>query len=183
MTGSYTPTLLGHAILGLLNQEARSGHAVRKVFEQTAMGHFSSSPGAIYPALRRLSGEALVERVRVPGKPAARASVYRLTRRGRAALRRWLRRPITRDDVIREDTLLLRFAFMAETVSVAEQRRFLEELKVAVDDYAEELEAFRKEHAAGMALAARATFEHGIELYRCHSSWAARTLARLREVS
>jgi len=46
--------LLGYALLGLLHQKERSGYDLRKVFTHTPVKHFSDSPGAIYPALRRL---------------------------------------------------------------------------------------------------------------------------------
>ena len=51
---------LGFALLGLLQQQPRSGYALRRVFATTPMGHYSSSPGAIYPALRRLEQQGLV---------------------------------------------------------------------------------------------------------------------------
>ena len=53
-------SLLGFALLGLLEERPRSGYDLRKVFAQTAMGTFSDSPGAIYPALGRLEKRGLV---------------------------------------------------------------------------------------------------------------------------
>ena len=49
-----TLSRLEGALLGLLHGEARSGYALRKVFQDTPMLHFSDSPGSIYPALKRL---------------------------------------------------------------------------------------------------------------------------------
>ena len=37
-----------------------SGYDLRKIFTTTAMGSFSDSPGAIYPALARLEANGLV---------------------------------------------------------------------------------------------------------------------------
>ena len=45
---------LGYAILGLLKDRALSGYDVRQEFTSSPMGHYSDSPGAIYPALKRL---------------------------------------------------------------------------------------------------------------------------------
>ena len=59
MKRSTTP-LLGYALLRLLYQKSRSGYDLRKVFAETAMGNYSSSPGAIYPALQRLEVDQLV---------------------------------------------------------------------------------------------------------------------------
>jgi DNA-binding PadR family transcriptional regulator len=56
-----TPTALEYALLGLVQQHPQSGYDLRKVFETTALGSYSGSPGAIYPALRRLERKGLVE--------------------------------------------------------------------------------------------------------------------------
>ena len=52
-------SLLGFALLGLIHQQPMSGYDLRKIFASTAMGSFSDSPGAIYPA-RRLEARGLV---------------------------------------------------------------------------------------------------------------------------
>ena len=54
-------TLLEYALLGLTYQAPMSGYDLRKIFTTTAMGHFSSSPGAIYPALQRLEARSLLK--------------------------------------------------------------------------------------------------------------------------
>ena len=48
---------LGYALLGLIHQQPLSGYDVKKIFASTPMAGFSDSPGAIYPALRRLEKE------------------------------------------------------------------------------------------------------------------------------
>lgn len=53
-------SLLGYALLGLLHQRPSSGYALRRTFATMPMGTFSDSPGAIYPALRRLEQQGLV---------------------------------------------------------------------------------------------------------------------------
>ncbi|MDH5368031.1 MAG: PadR family transcriptional regulator, partial [Cyclobacteriaceae bacterium] len=56
-------TSLDYAILGLVHILPQSGYAIRKQFELTAIGNYSSSPGAIYPALKRLQKFGLVENI------------------------------------------------------------------------------------------------------------------------
>ena len=53
-------TTLGYALLGLVAGEPQTGYALMKTFTTTPMGHYSGSPGAIYPALRRLEGAGQV---------------------------------------------------------------------------------------------------------------------------
>ena len=55
------PTPLEFALLGLMHPEPMSGYDLRKIFMTTALGNYSSSPGAIYPALRRLEKAGLVK--------------------------------------------------------------------------------------------------------------------------
>jgi DNA-binding PadR family transcriptional regulator len=57
---------LGFALLGLIHQQPMSGYDLRKVFTASALGSYSDSPGAIYPALNRLEAGGLVQRSR-PG--------------------------------------------------------------------------------------------------------------------
>ena len=54
MNKKTTLSTLSLAVLGLIQQEPRSGYDLRKIFSTTPMGHFSTSPGAIYPALKRI---------------------------------------------------------------------------------------------------------------------------------
>src|SRR3974377_2146876 len=105
--------LLGYALLGLLHQKERPGYDLRKVFAETAMGNYSSSPGAIYPALERLEAGGLIRgKVEEAGR-LRRRCVYRLSPKGLAELKKWLARPIERTDVLRGvPELMLRFAFL-----------------------------------------------------------------------
>ena len=50
-TGLSTLSL---AILGLIHQQPQTGYDIRKLFATTPLGHISNSPGAIYPALKRI---------------------------------------------------------------------------------------------------------------------------------
>ncbi|MBX2878146.1 MAG: PadR family transcriptional regulator, partial [Saprospiraceae bacterium] len=51
-----SPTRLDYAIMGLLIGGPLSGYQIRQIFETSEMGNYSSSPGSIYPALKRLRG-------------------------------------------------------------------------------------------------------------------------------
>jgi DNA-binding PadR family transcriptional regulator len=169
---------LGYALLGLLHQLPRSGYDLRKVFSTTPIGRFSDSPGAIYPALRRL-----VRRRWIAAPAAARGGrrrrVYEPTAAGRRALSEWLARPATRDEVVRDwDLLMLRLAFMTENAQGPEP--FLAGLAAEVRGHVAELEAFLAGPGAGMPLSARLAFESGLEGYRAQVRWVARAQAAAR---
>lgn len=175
------PTNLEHALLGLLQQHPQSGYDLRKIFATTAMGNYSSSPGAIYPALRRLEERGLIAG-RVDDTVALRPKkIFRLTRTGRAALQRWLLQPIGRDDVMRkQDELLLRFAFYS-CLDRAASRRFLSELAQGVEEYLEELKEQRHLFPDDVPVHGRMAFEFGLEQYRAWGRWARKALEHFKE--
>src|SRR3954462_14165168 len=69
---------LGYALLGLLQQKPSSGYDLRKIFSSTSMKTYSDSPGAIYPALRRLEQEALIRGTIEEGSGLRRREVFQL---------------------------------------------------------------------------------------------------------
>lgn len=165
-------TTLGYALLGLLRQGPASGYALRKVFETTPMGVYSSSPGTIYPAIRRLQAKGLVHRLPASASPTGKAA-FALTEAGTNALRDWLRRPIAREDVVRKaPELLLRFVFLHLVEDASITRRFLEDFRRHAASYLEELESLRGAVSDQIPRHSLLALEHGIEAFRAHRTWA-----------
>jgi DNA-binding PadR family transcriptional regulator len=183
MVRSAQPTTLELAILGLLALEARSGYDLMNVFESTAMGNYSSSPGAIYPALGRLEKRGMVDGEVDDTQRLRPRKVFRPTAQGEETLRAWLRREITQQDVRRNlDELLLRFAFHSLLESRA-SREFLRGLAESLEAYVAELVQQRKHFPAEAPPHGRMAFELGIENYRSCARWARRMIRRFEEES
>lgn len=168
-------TTLAYALLGLIQRAPLSGYALMRTFQTTPMGQYSGSPGAIYPALRKLESAKLI-RGEVEKRESLRPRrVYRLTPRGRTVLRRWLEPEVTPDDVERrEPELMLRFALMEGVVSDEDVRRFLTSLASAIDQYIEGIEPLLG--ATGMSAHATLAIEGGLDGLRGRAAWARRTL-------
>jgi DNA-binding PadR family transcriptional regulator len=177
-----TPTTLGYALLGLLHQEPRSGYDLRKVFETTPMGHYSGSPGAIYPALRRLEQQGLVDS-RVDRRTSLRPrQVFRPTKTGTKTFREWLGRDVQREDVIwRLDELMLRFAFHSFLASNTASRKFLNDFLTHVDGYAQELRRQLQNMPTATPIHGRLALESGVEQYQAHRRWARKALEQFAE--
>jgi DNA-binding PadR family transcriptional regulator len=96
------------ALLGVLSMAPMSGYTMRSVIEESIGNFWSESYGQIYPALKRLAAEGLVEKKteRQKGRPAR--YVYSLTEEGWERLREWLAIP-ARAEVPRNDLLLKLF--------------------------------------------------------------------------
>jgi DNA-binding PadR family transcriptional regulator len=171
-------SLLGFALLGLLNEQPMSGYDLRKVFAQTAMGSFSDSPGAIYPALGRLEKRGLVRGTIEESTSLRKRRVFKATAKGIAVFKAWLKRPITQDDVMRRvGELMLRFAFMDDAIGTERCVQFLKEYEVQLAGYIPSLKEFHKKQAGQMPMSARLAFESGIEEYDARLKWARSSLA------
>jgi DNA-binding PadR family transcriptional regulator len=172
---------LGLALLGLIRHHPMSGYDLRKVFTSTAMGTFSNSPGAIYPALARLEASGLACSTIESSTSMRKRRIFEITADGIAALKAWMQKPVTRDDVVRNAAdLMLRFAFMEGVLDSEAQSRFLAEFAEQVRNYLLELETFLHAHGRGMPLSSRLALECGIQEYATRLNWA-RTSAALYE--
>jgi len=100
------PTLLDYAILGLIQDQPLSGYAIRKLFEETELGHYSSSPGTIYPALNRLQKLKLVEKSKQKETTKTR---FEITQAGVLSLKKWFLQPIEKKEMLKEK--LMSFCF------------------------------------------------------------------------
>ncbi len=182
MTKRNVGSDLNLAILGLLSICPLSGYGLRKVFLTTAMGNFSASPGAIYPALRNLEAAGLVKGTVENARTLRPRKAFALTAGGRAALKSALSRPVTRDDVMRKmDGILLRFSFMDGLMSRDEILGFLSALRTETEAYLATLEKEIRRDGPRMPFCGRAAAELGLEGYRVNARWAERIYARRRK--
>ncbi|HYM79677.1 MAG TPA: PadR family transcriptional regulator [Candidatus Dormibacteraeota bacterium] len=171
MSQPKTPAL-GYALLGLLQQKPSSGYEIRKVFSSTSLKTYSDSPGAIYPALRRLEQQGLIRGTIEEGSGLRRRQIFRVTSRGFSQLKKWIRAPITPDDLIRgQEEIMLRFAFSETAVGPAASLELLRSLQVALKPY---LASLHKEFGASAKLipmSGRLAFESGIRGAECLLQW------------
>lgn len=173
-----TNSLLGYALLGLLHQQPMSGYDLRKVFATSAMGSFSDSPGAIYPALNRLEARGLVRGTVETSTGLRQRKIFRNTAKGLAALKAWLKRPVTRDDVIRRiDELMLRFSFMDRTLGESRSAAFLQEFIDELSGYIPGLKQYLQTHAPEMPVSGRLALECGVYGYEAQLKWARAALS------
>jgi len=171
-------SLLGFALLGLVHQQPMSGYDLRKIFATTAWGTFSDSPGAIYPALRRLEARGLARGTVEESSSLRRRRVFRITPKGLSAFKAWLIKPITHDDVIRRiPDLMVRFSFMDQAVGEVRTAEFLGEFAGKMAAYIPSLQKYLESHASEMTLSSRLALECGIQEYVSRLRWARRAIA------
>ena len=171
---------LSLAVLGLIAQEPRSGYDLRKVFSTTPLGHFSSSPGAIYPALKRIEKSGWVRGGIDSKKELRPRMIYRITKKGLGVLTAHLSQTVTKDDVIwRMDDLMLRFAFMDELVGREGTLQFLEEFRTETSSHSRSLKKYLNEIKGFIPPAGKLAMENGIGNYEMNAKWAQRAIKEL----
>jgi DNA-binding PadR family transcriptional regulator len=99
-----------YVILGMLSiQSNLSGYEIHKAIEDNFGSFWGESYGQIYPALKRLAAEGLIEPCKPASAPKKRRQEYTLTDAGRACLREWLALPFQNDPPRNEFLLKLFF--------------------------------------------------------------------------
>lgn len=84
---------LKYAILGLVNRDALSGYDITKAFSDSLSKFWEAKHSQIYPELRRLMDEGLVEyTVAIHGEKLEK-KLYTITSKGRDELIQWLTTP------------------------------------------------------------------------------------------
>ena len=146
------------AILAAIRNRPQSGYELRKVLSSSPLS-LGDSPGAVYPALRRLAGQGLIESVEDQASARAKQT-FHLTAAGKRAVHAAAAAPITAEEVATDpDRLLLRAALLDEPA----QRAFLKEYARATADRAAELRDDRS-----------LLGEYSAALYTARSKWATR---------
>lgn len=162
---------LGYALIGLVQEEPRSGYALRKVFETTPMGTFSSSPGSIYPALKKLVKAGVLEQRPLPSNGK---KLFHITQQGAREMKEWLIAPVTAEEVAGSiDLALLRFAFLQNIEEIEATRNFLVSFKAAVRDQIETLETYLSSPESNeLSRHGRLAVENGLLGFNAHLKWA-----------
>lgn len=163
-----------YVILGMLHTSPKSGYEIKALVDKSTRFFWAASYGQIYPELRRLAEDGLIEGTDA-ARDGRRRTVYKITAQGRKALRRWLREPPSTYETRDEGLLKL---FFAGALPPQEAVRTLEAMRRRSQETLARLrEVEPKATAAGgyplMVL------RGGIELNEWYSDWCERMQQQL----
>ncbi len=146
--------------LGALSLRDGTGYDIKKLFE-SAFSHFhSASYGSIYPALKQLQADGLLDCRLEPGAKHPDRKLFSLTGEGRKALVDELT-AMPAGEQLRSDFLLL--MFFAHLLPTEVLRDKLAQMEAYYEDELSYLKSIADcaEHSAGIAF----TIEQGIQVY------------------
>jgi hypothetical protein len=143
---------------------------------------YQPSPGALYPALRRLVGRDLLcaEEIVSGGRRPQR--LYHVTEAGRVTHLDWLRQPVDPAAVGSDLGLhLMRFAMMENQLERAEILAFLKGLAEALDGFVAGMEQYVASGVQSARRHAQLALMHGIVVHRASLDWARSAISVLAE--
>lgn len=165
-TIELTPT--EYAVLGLLTRGEKSGYDLQK-FAARSVGYFwTPAKSRIYATLPRLVEAGLVRRRDVAQSGRPDKQLYRLTRRGEEALRRWVEKGELEPETSR-NTLLVKVFFgdVATPEAIVQQIR---QRRAEAEQLKAELEEI--ERRGSHDLYPRLTRLYGLEYAKAIIRWA-----------
>ena len=164
-----------YVILGMLGWRPMTGYEIKALVDRSTRFFWAASYGQIYPELRRLAEQGLIEGEKSP-RGGRRRKVYRLTPDGRRELRAWLRRDPEVFEVRDEGLLRLFFAAAGgreSATATLDAKRRIHERTVA---RLEETAATRPPRGY-----AALVLRYGIECNEWMAGWCERTRKALEE--
>jgi PadR family transcriptional regulator, regulatory protein AphA len=172
-----------YAILGMLSLRPMSGYDIRKTVQESIRFFWSESYGQIYPALKRLEAQKLVERARGAQKGRAGRQVYALTRTGRRELQEWLTRKPQMQPFRNELLLKLFFGRLAPREACQEHlRHFRQRQEDFLRTYRQVEGWLHTEHERHPDLPFwLMTLTYGVHQARALRDWCDETLAALEK--
>jgi PadR family transcriptional regulator, regulatory protein AphA len=168
-------TAVTPVVLGLLAHGPRSGYDIKAAVDRSTRFFWAAGYGQIYPELRRLEREGLVEGEQAPRGGRDRR-VYKLTPAGREALIEWLLGESVTIEL--RDESLLRL-FFADALPHEQALLLLEGRKRGHEEYLEILRAIDALPGADPTFV-DLVLRWGIEFNEWGARWCEEQLNRLR---
>jgi PadR family transcriptional regulator, regulatory protein AphA len=167
-----TPT--GRVILGMIATGRRTGYEMKQLVDKATRHFWAASYGQIYPELRRLEQQGLIEGRSEPSGGRAR-TVYELTTKGHEALGSWLGSESELVWELRDEGMLKLF------FSDVRPGAAIETVRAMRTQYERKHAALRtiETHAAQMPRGPGLTLAAGLALTRCQIEWCTETERRL----
>ena len=173
-------TSTADAVLGLLSMGPMSGYEMRRMISQS-IGHFwSESFGQIYPALKRLTAEGLVEKRTEVKKGQRERNVYSLTKAGKKQLKKWAEVPA--GVAVPRNELLLKLFFGSHAPVSASRKNvqaFVARQEQALAAYAEVMKGIERRREDPQAPFWLMTLSFGQHYSEALVKWGNETLREL----
>ena len=171
-----------YAILGLLTTHCRTGYDIKRMID-TSLSHFwKISYGQIYPSLKLLVEDGLIERHDQTGSTKVERVEYTLTNEGQKLLKQWLQEPMEKFSNEKNEVLLRLFLSdekqTTTTIQQIEKYRAVQYEKLETYELIEH--SLRTEPVTIHRKRGLLTLDFGKKMSRAIVEWCDETIAQLR---
>ncbi len=168
-------------ILGLLSEAPLNGYQIKKIVDGRFRFFWNESFGQIFPALKALAADGLIEEIQTDGTQNRRQKMYRIMPAGTDALQHWLIQPVEKETYRLEILLKMYFSNYTEADVMlnhmqAFQASHAQQLYI-LDQFQKELEGIidqDENHREVLRV-----IDCGQKLNRAYLEWSRETIAYL----
>jgi PadR family transcriptional regulator, regulatory protein AphA len=171
-----------YVILGMVSREPRSGYEIKALVDETTRFFWAASYGQIYPELKHLSEEGLIEGADAP-RGERKRTVYAITDAGTEALKEWLRRPPQTFEMREEGLLKLFFSGVLPPAEASETLRWMREQRLGVAARLRAMEPKAAQKLEQDDPYPLIVLQGGIEFNEWFADWCERMEARLLDAA
>lgn len=172
-------TTLEYMVLGMVGMGPQSGYTIMSALDSGIYSYRSASPGSVYPMLKRLERVGVLASELEMIHETRPRKMYTLTPLGEELLDKWLRAPVTKNDVSEDrDITLMKFLFAEQRMSQEEILGWLDSYWAAVDTYEKLLWAMRDPALSDWSVHQRLILEASLMDLDMQRGW----IKRAREV-
>ncbi len=169
---------LRYVILGLLARQPMSGYDVKRRLKSLDWLVGSPSSGSLYPVLRALLEEGLVDVEVIPGLDKPPRKIYRLSEAGRQALLAWTNELVAADASLKGFVLRL---LLAGCLPLPRLIEHLQQRRNQVRAHQAALEQAAGGGREGGEPGSWLALDYGLALAQAELAWLEATLHRLSE--
>ncbi|WAH39184.1 PadR family transcriptional regulator [Alicyclobacillus dauci] len=159
-------------MLGFLMDDALSGYDIKAKFELSVSNFYNASFGAIYPALRKMEQDGLVEKKVVPQEGKPNKNLYQITDSGRETFLAYLNSPLEAA-LVRSDFLIR--VFFARYAAPEQFRGWMEEERIRVQASLDTFREIKRRYPSMDPFEAK-TLEFGIANAQMQIEWLDREI-------
>lgn len=139
-----------YVILGLLFEAPMTGYDIKGIIDHRFRFFWSESYGQLYPALRSLNAQGLIDEIADETLSNRSKKLYQITTRGIDALKAWLHLPVEKETIRLEILLKMYFSdLVSPEIMLSHLKRFEQAHQqdlMVLNFYEKELKAVLHDH-------------------------------------
>lgn len=157
--------------MGLLMNGDKSGYDIKKIIELSPVPSISSSCGSIYPAIKKLEKEEILEKHLIVQDDKPNKHLLLLTPKGKKTFMEWLSAPILIENFnMADESFNQKFLFFSYLNENEVNAHCCEQIR-AINNFIESVEGFKVKYGSQLDKYALWNLKGSLDLLKCRLKW------------